>query len=197
MKPVMKAILLLLTLYASTTHAQFTAFAAGPPVSVTAFGAVPNDGIDDTAALKAAMGLGGFTVNVPAGEFTVSTFNVPSNTVLALAPGAVLRDSSQLCNTCRLVNIVGVTNVRITGGQGSAIVSQRSDYTTGELQKHRKGKPDDPFSWYQGQVDVEVLKDVKRLQSTGGLHVCGARGFGRPGDVCLACERTKEGRAMR
>ncbi len=118
-------------LAAMTAHAQFVPFPAGPIVDVRDYGAIPGDSVPDTPAIVAAMAGGGRTVRVPLGEYLVGTFEIPSNTVLELAPGTTLRDTGLLGITERLINIHGV-NVRILG-QYARVIADRTAYTTGEF----------------------------------------------------------------
>ncbi len=119
----------LLLCTAPAAYGQATYFVGGPAVSILDYGAFANDVIADTPALIAAMSGGGRTVRVPAGEYRVGKLSIPSNTVLELATGAVLRDTGQLGEFDSLINVVGVSNVRILGGQ----VTANRAYTTGEF----------------------------------------------------------------
>lgn len=112
-------------------YSQATPFPAGPAVSVLDYGAAPDDGLEDTAALVAAMGAGGRTVRVPPGQYHIGRIEIPGSTVLELSPGVVLRDTGQLGPTDRLVNIRSA-NVRIVGA-GARVEADRSSYTTGEF----------------------------------------------------------------
>jgi polygalacturonase len=108
-------------------------FTTAAQVDVRDFGA-RGDGITlDTPAFQQAFGDGNRTVKVPVGDYLISKLQVPSNTILVLEPGVTLRDSGELAEAERLINIRS-ENVRIIG-QGARIIADRSDYTTGE-QRH-------------------------------------------------------------
>jgi hypothetical protein len=108
-------------------------FSTAAEVSVRDFGARGDAIALDTAAFQQALGSGDRTIRVPAGDYLISKLEIPSNTILVLEPGVTLRDSGELSEIERLINI-RTENVRIIG-QGARILADRSDYTTGE-QRH-------------------------------------------------------------
>jgi parallel beta-helix repeat protein len=84
---------------------------------------------NDTAAIQRAItakaGTGG-TVFVPAGTYMISattSLSMGSNMTLSLDPGAVLQAIPNSSGTYRILNIVGVSSVRVTGG---ALVGDRN-----------------------------------------------------------------------
>jgi hypothetical protein len=108
-------------------------FSTATAVNVRDFGALGDGTTLDTAAFQQALGSGDRTVRVTAGDYLISRLEIPSNIILVLEPGVTLRDSGQLTEVDRLINIRG-ENVRIIG-QGARVIADRADYTTGE-QRH-------------------------------------------------------------
>lgn len=159
----MKRVLLLACLLATSAFAQFTPFPPGPTITMAQCGGLPNDGIEDTAALQCAMGAGGFTVSFSAGTYDIHRVNVPSNTVLQLN-GAVLRNTGRLAFDESVINLLGVTNVRIVGGQ----VVANGIYTTGEF---RHG------IIMRGPINVEINNVVSSGHGGDGFYLgTGTRG---------------------
>ena len=86
----------------------------GSTVYVTDFGAVPDDGIDDRAALIAAMSTGGI-VMLPVGQLDCySDFWMPSDVTLRGVSGSILRMHD---STLRMANIsnVGLVGFELVG----------------------------------------------------------------------------------
>jgi hypothetical protein len=92
------------------------------------------DGVtDNTAAFQRVLSQGNRTIQIPAGDYVTGKITIPSNTILLLEPGVIIRDSGALASNERLINIQ-TENVRIVG-HGASVVAERSDYTSGE-QRH-------------------------------------------------------------
>ncbi|MEM1057047.1 MAG: glycosyl hydrolase family 28 protein [Bacteroidota bacterium] len=149
---------------------------------VTDYGAVPNDGMLDTAAIQAAVDdcaeRGGGTVRVPAGTFDTGTVRLASFVHLHLNAGALLRGSTDLADypfqpeltserpgrRRALLAAFGAKHVALTGtgtidGRGPefAYDAQTGDETEGR-----------PMFWvvFQDVRDL-TIRDVRMVNSTG------------------------------
>lgn len=92
------------------------------------------DGVtDNTSLFQALLGNGNRTIHVTPGDYVTGSLNIPANTILKLDPGVIIRDSGQLTDAQRLINIRS-ENVRIEG-PGATVIANRADYTSGE-QRH-------------------------------------------------------------
>lgn len=94
------------------------------------FGLVGDGVTDNTEAFRNLLSTSHRTIHIPPGDYVTGKFRIPSNTILNLEPGVIIRDSGHLAKHDRLINIFG-ENVRIKG-LGAMVVSRRSDYTTDE-----------------------------------------------------------------
>jgi hypothetical protein len=144
------------------SQGQFLPFETTETVDALAFGMAP--AVDSTEPLRRAMGQGGRTVHVPAGEFLVGPLAIPSNTVLVLAPGAMLRDTGVAGSSERHLQIQAVHNVRIVA-HGARLLAERRDYTTGE-QRHGV------FIFDASNVSIEGLESS--AHGGDGFYVGGA-----------------------
>jgi len=102
-------------------------------VNASTFGVVGDGVTVNTAAFEQALGSGGRTVMVAAGDYVTSRLSIPDNTILILAPGVTIRDAGTLGENERLINIRS-ENVRIRG-LGASVVADRTRYLSGE-QRH-------------------------------------------------------------
>jgi hypothetical protein len=108
-------------------------FPASQYVEASVAGLVGDGTTDNTAAFQSLLAAGNRTIHVPAGDYLTGRLEIPGNTVLRLDPGVIIRDSGHLGVEDRLINIER-DNVYI-GGLGARVISNRSDYTSGE-QRH-------------------------------------------------------------
>jgi hypothetical protein len=99
-------------------------------VDAQSFGLVGDGTTDNTEVFRNLLSTSHRKVRVPPGDYVTGKIRIPSNTILILEPGVVIRDSGQLRKHDRLINIHG-ENVRIEG-LGAMVVSRRSDYTSDE-----------------------------------------------------------------
>ena len=97
-------------------------------VNVKNYGAVADDKMDDTDAFNAAIATagktGGGTVRVPAGRYYISAspainegICMWSNVKLLMSPNTILQVRPNPYETYHVINVFGVTNVDIVGGQ--------------------------------------------------------------------------------
>lgn len=99
-------------------------------VDALSFGLVGDGTTDNTEAFRNLLSKSHRTIRVQAGEYVTGKLHIPSNTILILEPGVVIRDSGRLRKYDQLINILG-ENVHIEG-LGAVVVSRRSDYTSHE-----------------------------------------------------------------
>lgn len=108
-------------------------FTTAVTVDAASAGIVGDGVTDNTEALRGLLATGNRTIRIPAGDYLTGSLVIGSDTILALEPGVVIRDSGRLAEDERLINIRG-ENVRIDG-LGARIIADRAHYTTGE-QRH-------------------------------------------------------------
>jgi Right handed beta helix region len=108
-------------------------FQTAETVDGLSYGLLGDGATDNTAAFQNLLSTGNRTIHIPAGDYVTGKLNIPSNTILVLEPGVIIRDSGLLGSHDRLINIRG-ENIRIEG-HGASIVAQRSGYASGE-QRH-------------------------------------------------------------
>ncbi|MGH8177794.1 MAG: right-handed parallel beta-helix repeat-containing protein, partial [Steroidobacter sp.] len=114
----------------ASASADDLTFETAETVDGLSFGLLGDGVTDNTAAFTRVLSTGNRTIHVPAGDYVTGKLVIPSNTILMLAPGVIIRDSGLLAKHDRLINIIG-HNVHIQG-LGASVVSRRSDYTTDE-----------------------------------------------------------------
>lgn len=118
----------------ASASADDLTFETAETVDGLSFGLLGDGVTDNTAAFTRVLSTGNRTIHVPAGDYVTGKLAIPSNTILVLAPGVIIRDSGLLAGNERLINILGSENVRIEG-LGARIISRRADYMSGE-QRH-------------------------------------------------------------
>jgi polygalacturonase len=109
-------------------------FATAQYLDAASAGLVGDGKTDNTAALLTLLGNGNRTIHIPAGDYVIGKIFVPSNTALLLDSGVILRNSGQLGPQEAFINILGVTNVYISG-YGAKVLGERDLYPPGE-QRH-------------------------------------------------------------
>lgn len=90
-----------LSVFVVLSLCTFGSLGAQSAISVTEFGAVPDDGIPDTEAFQSAIGAAATTgaiLHVPAGQFLLGSIELTPGLDLYLAPGATLRASTDLAD---------------------------------------------------------------------------------------------------
>jgi hypothetical protein len=102
--------------------------------AVSRYGLVGDGTTDNSDAFDEMFEEEGRFIYIAAGDYVTTSFFIPSNTHLWLEPGTIIRDSGNLGDTARLINIRDVENVTIVG-YGAKVLMDRDDYTSGE-QRH-------------------------------------------------------------
>lgn len=102
--------------------------AAQADVTVTDYGAFPDDMLDDTKCINEAIAAvgqtGGGIVRIPAGRYSVTASRsinegicMWSNVKLLMSPNTILQVMPNELDTYHVINVCGVRNVDIVGGQ--------------------------------------------------------------------------------
>lgn len=104
-------------------------------VNLSSLGSAGTGG-DDTDVLQHAINLSsamGKALQIPATAtpYNVGPLTIPSNTTIVLDPGATILARPGFGSSDKLINIVGVSNVKIQGN-GAVFQMRKSDYTSGE-----------------------------------------------------------------
>lgn len=107
----------------------------GTVVSLTSFGSVGQGG-NDTSVFQSAINATANsreTLRIPAGTYNVQPLHFPSNASIVVDAGATVQATSGYTSDQRMLYVVDVSNVSITGTPGKSIFSMRkSEYTSGE-----------------------------------------------------------------
>ena len=106
----------------AAASADDLAFQTAETVDGLSYGLARRRRDDNTAAFQNLLSTGNRTIHIPAGDYVTGKLNIPSNTILILEPGVIIRDSGQLADSERLINIRG-ENVRIVG-LGASILAR-------------------------------------------------------------------------
>jgi Pectate lyase superfamily protein len=99
-------------------------------VSVRDFGAIGDGVADDTAAIQAALSVGG-NIYIPDGTYIVTPLQMVSDTTLTFSSEAVLQAKTGYGASDRLLNLIGISNVTIHGNFAT-IQMLKAEYTTGD-----------------------------------------------------------------
>jgi hypothetical protein len=143
-------------------------------VSLTSFGSAGNGG-DDTAVFQNAIdstAVNSETLEIPASStpYNVRPLTIPSNSRIVLDAGVVVQATSGYSAGQRMINIVDVSNISISGTPGKSVFQMRkSEYTSGE---------------YRHCLDIEGSNNVQvsgiQCNNSGGdgLYIgAGRQGF--------------------
>ena len=90
---------------------------------MTAYGSVGHGG-NDTGVFQNALNLSAANhevLEVPAGTYNVSPLTFPNNANVVMDAGATVEATSGYSQYQHMLNVVGVSNVRITGTPGKSI----------------------------------------------------------------------------
>jgi hypothetical protein len=108
-------------------------FTTAQRIEAASHGAVGDGKTDNTQAFRTLLGAGNRTIHLTAGDYVTGKLAIPSNTILLLDRGVILRDSGKLGINDPFISILS-RNVYIAGA-GARVVADRDTYTTGE-QRH-------------------------------------------------------------
>jgi polygalacturonase len=102
-------------------------------ISVLWFGATGDGVTDDTAAIQAALGMGGkIVIPKPSVKYKTDTLAIPSNIDIDIENGTIIEANSGFAEQEELINIIDVSNVVIRG-YGAVCQMLKAEYTTGEF----------------------------------------------------------------
>jgi polygalacturonase len=69
-------------------------FRTAETIEASSFGLLGDGITDNTALFKALLGNGNRTIRIEAGDYVTGSLEIPSNTILKLDPGVIIRDSA-------------------------------------------------------------------------------------------------------
>jgi hypothetical protein len=159
------------TTTSSSTPPTGSGASSGSPattVKLTTFGLAGQGGNDSTVVQNALnqTAANGTTLEIPAGTYNVNPLIFPNHASVVLDAGVIIQATTGYTSYQHLVNIDSVSNVSITGVQGSSIFRMnKAEYTSGE---------------YRHCMDIEGSSSITisgiQCNSSGGdgLYIAGS-----------------------
>lgn len=138
-------------------------------LKVTDYGSVGT--ADDTTVVQTALNAASTFKKVlmfTTATYTVLPITVPSNVVIFMEPGALIKAKTGYGANDRLLNIVDVTNVTIFGN-GASIQMLKAEYVTGE-QRHAV--------FITGSTDVRIYDLIAKDSGGDGYYIGRTAGAG-------------------